>query len=95
MSTKCNGFTNPITWAVMCAISNSHVEYERWYGTAEVLLRTYSHKEAIRKLADEIKDHFSWSADHEPDFLMAELIRAAASEINYAEIATSIIDDLE
>lgn len=95
MSTKCNGFTNLVTWSVMCAISNNHVEYERWYGIAEELLRTNSHKEAIRKLADEIKDHFSWSTDREPDFLTAELIRAAASEINYTEIAASIIDDLE
>ena len=93
---KYNGFTNVLTWAVMSTIDNNRAEYDHWHEIAEDLLtETKNRKDAVRRLADEIKDHFAWSMNREDDVLTGELIRAAASEINYTEIADSIIDDIE
>lgn len=107
--TRYNGWTNYETWAVKLWIDNEKGSYnywreatrEAWESTRDKSPNEFmNHKDNARwELAEQLKDQFSdednavFEAAH--GTVYADLLNAALSEVNWREIAESLIDDTE
>lgn len=108
--TTYNGWTNYETWAVKLWMDNDQGSYSYWQETTrEVWAETddkspnqfCNHIDNARiMLADRLKDAHDSQSEH-PVFAAAEgsvyadLLNAALSEVNWHEIASSLLEDVE
>ena len=101
---KYNGWTNYETWVTKLWIDNEDTSYRFWTEAAENTFAmaeptsVFSKSEAARySLADELKETIA-SPDDEvmpTQGLYADLLQAALSEVNWSEIADSLLGDVE
>lgn len=88
-----NGWTNYETWAVALWIDNDQSTQEQ---AADMARDTRRRREYLHELADQLK---SWVTDEMlPDLgasLAADLLGAAVSEVDWAEIADHYLSDLD
>lgn len=102
-----NGWTNYETWNVKLWIDNDQASQEFWNEQARGILEgadadKYFTKEenAVNALREELKDAFEEQAEemlrsaNASASWMADLMHASLSEVNWQEIAHSIIEDL-
>lgn len=97
-----NGWHNYETWAVKLWIDNEEGQYNRWRGITaatwvQAVATTYTTKsqDARIRLADNLKD---WHTDNEPEMepsVYQDLLGAALSEVDWFEIADSMLTDAE
>lgn len=99
---KYNGWTNYETWNVKLWMDNDEGSYHFWKeATLDALDEGYdgmtrheSVKDAARaRLADQLKEHHEEAAPDLGASCYADLLGAALSEVNWCEIAESLIDD--
>lgn len=97
---KYNGWTNYETWNVKLWMDNDEGSYHYWQGVTQEIIDNNKDDEeldkdkAIRELADRLQ------ADHEENTptvtgVYADLLNAALSEVDWYEIAESLIDDYQ
>lgn len=100
---KYNGWTNYETWNVKLWIDNEEGSYRFWQQSAQSCFdrATIKHEtwntisqQARFNLADRLKDEFE---DSKPEVtgMWADLLGAAMSEVNWHEIANSLLEDVE
>ena len=108
MNKRYNGWTNYETWAVKLWIDNDEDSYnywkeatrECWENPVENQFVDSYRDRAVMALSDCLKDEHDDQSEH-PVFKAAEgtvyadLLNAALSEVNWREIAESLIDDAE
>lgn len=94
-----NGWTNYETWLVNLHISNEQGEQDYWNERASFAM-THSdpsndYLDARCELADTLRDAFLEKYDEQkPDnTILADLLRAALSEVNWHELAQHYVDD--
>lgn len=101
MSNPYNGWTNYETWLVSLHIDNDQYEQERWAERAEELLKGQDHTDddvlgdVAYDLSKEIKESHEESYTEAMEKLGGvhlDMIRAAYSEVNWLEVARSIVD---
>src|SRR5579859_6347520 len=96
-----NGWTNYETWNAKLWIDNERSSYEYWRDQSRSIFRravadqynTQSER-ASHTLADQLKSEHE-DAIPECSGMYADILSAAMSEINWDEIARSMIEDLE
>lgn len=95
--TTYNGWTNYETWCVNLWMSNDEGTYEFWHDTAREIVEEHTDKaEAARVLADRLENDHEEHA-HEAitaATVFADLLTAALDEVNWHEIATSLIEEV-
>lgn len=96
-----NGWTNYETWACKLWMDNDAGLYRYWGGAAQdaydgaEACGTFSREEnAASDLAEKIKEEIEGGAD-QAEGLYSDLLSAAISEINFHEIAASLIEDVD
>lgn len=93
-----NGWTNYETWAVKLWIDNEQGSQDYWNGQADEYLH-YRHRntveEATYQLAQQLKDEFTDAAPDLGATCWADLLNAALSEVNWHEIAASMIEEAQ
>jgi hypothetical protein len=97
MSKGYNGWTNYETWLVNLWIDNSEGDQEYWHDRASWCLKHQAEEgDAVHELRDTLRDEFDEKYDEQkPDSgLLADLLRAALSEVNWDEIARHYIDSI-
>ena len=108
--TRYNGWTNYETWVVKLWMDNDEGSYLSWRERTVECWREAEDKHpnqfmdrkqnAQQLLADALKDEHDSNSDH-PVFeaangtVYADLLNAALSEVNWHEIASSLLDDAE
>ena len=103
-----NGWTNYETWNVKLWMDNEEGSYNYWqeaaqdcYDSAEAGNVLTRDEEAARSLADRLKDeheeamHNMLEAAKQGASMWQDLLGAALSEVNWDEIATSMIEDVD
>ena len=86
-----NGWTNYETWLVKLWIDNEQGSQEYWQERAEDNVKRDEDGD-IRALAEELKDQHEEMLPKLEGFA-ADLMNAALSEVDWHEIAGSLIDD--
>jgi len=94
---KYNGWTNYETWAVKLWMDNEEPSYRYWRERAEQEYEAADEEftkrgNATFALADSIKEQHE-EALPELEGFASDLLRGAFSEVNWHEIAESLIDD--
>jgi hypothetical protein len=96
-----NGWTNYETWAVKLWMDNEEGTYNYWQDVTRDILRrsvarTYltEREAAAIELADLLKAEHEEAAP-EVSGVFADLLSAALSEVDWHEIASSLIGDIE
>lgn len=100
---KYNGWTNYETWAVALWINNEEGSQRYWRMEANetivTAVRSYSsetqNEAAQRELADALKQHHEENIPEFPCSVYSDLLGAALSEVNWYEIAGSLLEDVE
>lgn len=104
--TRYNGWTNYETWAVNLWLSNEQSSADYWADAArdavdaapdckQVLAEIWKSEQAARySLANRLESEISESSPISGSSLYADLMGAALQEVNWAEIAQHMIDDL-
>jgi hypothetical protein len=95
MSERYNGWTNYETWCVNLWIDNSQGDQEYWRDRAAWCLKHQPDAGcAIHELSETLKEEFDEKYDEQkPDNgILADLLRAALSEVNWWEIAQHHIE---
>ena len=91
-----NGWSNYETWNVKLWMDNEESSYRYWNETANQLGRHCSDKDkAVGKLSTYLKDHYE---EYKPDLgasVWSDLLGAALSEVDWYEIAESLLEDVE
>lgn len=97
-----NGWTNYETWAVNLWIDNDQGSQEYWQRAARQAWRSAVARESLTRkevaaasLADQIKDEITEAAPDLGASLFSDLLSAAFSEVNWDEIASHMVEDLE
>jgi len=85
------GWTNYETWAVKLWIDNEESSQEYWNGRAIEI----QSKHQTLDLADELKEAFDESNPLEEADVYTDLLNSARSEVDWYEIAESIIKDAQ
>lgn len=100
-----NGWTNYETWSVALLINNDEGSQDRWRDEAKGCYRVAQADKffpeilgkrtvAKRDLADQIKaDHEENNPLADDTSIYAQLLQGAMSDVNWGEIADSILDD--
>jgi len=86
-----NGWTNYETWLVKLWIDNEQGSQDYWIERAEQNVKDDEDGD-IRALAEELKDQHEEMLPKLEGFA-ADLMNAALSEVNWEEIANSLIED--
>ena len=96
------GWTNYETWVVKLWIDNEEPSYRFWRDAARQVWdnaeadSTFSRSERARlDLAEQLKCELDENADFDLVGFYADLLNAALSEVNWMEIADSMLDDNE
>ncbi len=95
MSERYNGWTNYETWCVNLWIDNSQGDQDYWHDRARWCLQHQPEEgDAVLELRDALRDTFDEKYDEQkPDNgALADLLRAALSEVNWHEIAKHHIE---
>jgi len=90
-----NGWTNYETWAVKLWMDNEEGTYRYWTERAEELITDAQRTEDepdISDFADKIKSQHDEALPEVQGFA-ADLLNAAMSEVNWHEIAESLLND--
>jgi hypothetical protein len=91
---KYNGWTNYETWAVSLWIDNEESSYRYWRQEAARYQQDIADKEdAICGLAGQLKQEISDEAPTDEPSVYSDLLNAALSEVNWAEIAENWLRD--
>jgi hypothetical protein len=91
-----NGWTNYETWAVNLWIDNEEGSYNYWKEVAEELVKELEGDKGTsaynlsKRLEDETKENAP-----SLDGVYGDLLNAALSEVNWYEIAKSMVEDVE
>jgi hypothetical protein len=99
--TTYNGWTNYETWCVNLWIDNSAGDQDYWHDRAKWCIRHHhsadDNLDARCELAEELRATFDEKYDEQkPDNgVLADLLRAALSEVNWHEIARHYIEAIE
>lgn len=91
-----NGWTNYETWNVKLWMDNEEGTQDYWNQAAEEALHYRHHdtpEEAANQLACRLKDEFQESMPDLGASCWADLLNAALSEVNWYEIAQSLVND--
>ena len=92
-----NGWSNHETWAVNLWISNEEGSYRYWTDRTRELIAECADEDADRsalsRLAEELKESVHESCAIDKASLAADLMNAALGEVDWCEIARSMIDD--
>ena len=92
-----NGWSNYETWAVNLWLSNEEGSYRYWTGrTREVIAETADDEDgrsALSRLAEELKESVHEECAIEKASLAGDLMNAVLGEVDWCEIARSLIDD--
>jgi hypothetical protein len=89
-----NGWTNYETWAVKLWMDNDEGSYRLFKEMAENHVIEFEKDAAPWRLADAIKDEISCSAPDLGASMYADLLGSALDNVNWREIAESLIEDL-
>ena len=102
---KCNGWTNYETWAVKLWLDNDDGAYRHWRFVATecmeeaeagaVLTKTETAAYALAALLKEEHETAMAQILGDGASVFHDLLGAALSEVNWAEIGTAYMDDLE
>jgi len=102
MSDKYNGWTNYETWNAKLWMYNDVGSYNYWneraqetYDAAEADDSFTRDERAALDLADILKDEHEGNMPELPASFWSDILNAALSEVNWYEIATSLIEDVE
>lgn len=88
-----NGWTNYETWATKLWLDNDQGSYDYWCERTEELVGT-GMPEPAHPLAQELRDTHEEALPELQGFA-SDLLRGAFSEINWYEIAESLIEDYQ
>ncbi|MFO0850770.1 MAG: hypothetical protein U0871_19770 [Gemmataceae bacterium] len=92
-----NGWSNYETWAVNLWLSNEEGSYRYWTDRTRELIAECADEDADRsalaRLAEELKESVHESCTIEKASLAADLMNAALGEVDWCEIARSMIDE--
>ena len=89
-----NGWTNYETWAVSLWIDNEEPSYGYWRAEAARYREDVEDwTEAISGLAEQLKEEISDNAPTAEPSVYSDLLNAALSEVNWAEIAENLLGD--
>ena len=88
------GKKNSETWAVSLWIDNEESSYRYWRGEAA----RYQHDiegqlDAVRVLATQLKQEISDNAPTDKPNVYSDLLTAALSDVNWAEIAETLLSE--
>lgn len=86
-----NGWTNYETWLVKLWMDNEQGSYEYWQGVAEQHFQEHGSKE-VHLLMGHLKEQHEEALPKVSGFV-ADLLNAAMSEVNWHEIANSLLQD--
>jgi hypothetical protein len=99
---KYNGWTNYETWNCKLWIDNSQGDQEYWveqaqdaYDSAEKDDSFTKKENAALDLMDRLKDSFEENVPTDVSGFYADIMNAALSEVNWHEIAESLLEDVE
>jgi hypothetical protein len=92
-----NGWTNYETWNVKLWIDNEESSHRYWREAAEEALRYRRNDadDATGQLACRLKDEFQEQVPDLGSSCWADLLGAALSEVNWHEIAKSMIEGVD
>lgn len=100
MTSGYNGWANYETWAVKLWIDNDEGSYNYWRDQAreeaEYAEATgYLDRQTVARfaLADSLKSHHEEFAGEQATGVYSDLLSAALSDVNWAEIAESLLED--
>lgn len=101
------GWRNYETWAAALWLHNERVTYDYWRDVArqwqrhavasdEVRQGTWTpHEMAQSKLADQLREEFEAAAPLDGPDVYADLLRGALSEVDWSEMASSLLEEDE
>ena len=91
---KYNGWTNYETWAVSLWIDNEESSYRYWLGEAARYQQDIEDKlDVVRVLAAQLTQEISDNAPTDAPNVYSDLLTAALSIVNWAEIAESWLSE--
>jgi hypothetical protein len=99
--TTYNGWTNYETWCVNLHISNVQSEQDYWNERTRFCMDNHpyanNYLDARCELAESLQDTmYEKYEEQKPDnAILADLLRAALSEVNWHEIAQSFVDTVK
>jgi hypothetical protein len=92
---KYHGWTNYETWVVSLWNDNEESSYRYWREEARRHAKdSDDQSDAIRSLAEQLKEEISDNAPTEPPSVFSDLLNAALSEVNWVEIAENLLGEV-
>ena len=89
-----NGWTNYETWVVSLWNDNEESSYRYWREEARRHAEdSHDQSDAIRNLAEQLKEEISDNAPTTQPSVYSDLLNAALSEVNWAEIAENLLSE--
>lgn len=91
-----NGYTNYPTWDVAMRISNTESIYHFFQNTAKEITKKFpDENERRRQLATAIENFMDMTCTKHPGPVWEDLISWVKHQVNFDEIAVSILEGLE
>lgn len=91
-----NGYTNYPTWNVALRISNTESIYHFFQNTAKEITEKFPNEdERRRQLATAIEDFMDMTCTKHPGPVWEDLISWVKNQVNFDEVAVSILEGLE
>ena len=92
-----NGWANYQTWVVNLWLMNEQPSYNYWAERTRAVLRGTEpgddRSEAVRKLADELREVVQEECAIDEACLASDLMTASLEEVDWREIAVSFVED--
>jgi hypothetical protein len=97
MSKNYNGWSSYETWAVALWLDNEEGSQRYWQERAEEIMRDCDNEkdDAKSNLANEIQEQHTEANPVQNGTVFADLMNAALSEVNWYEIASHYVDEVE